>query len=270
MIDDKDQGEVSIPQDTVIQIVQILGDIAGMEGSIEEKKKELMLKLTDMLDADGWLWTATQVIQEEGRPYSVGLIHGGLTDEEFAGMLDASQTASEQPPEDQPLSILVKKGEHFTRTRQQVVPDDIWYNHPTIKQYKIGRGVDHFLYSIYPLSELHCSAIGFFRRVGREPFTELQRRICHIILSNVKWLHENSFPDRKCDSSRDLTPRLRTVLIYLLDGKQKHEIARQLHISPETAKAHIRKIYRHFDVNSQVELMNYFRVGNGGDIEKAG
>ena len=270
MFESQQDQDTSIPQDYVIKIVQLLGDIAGMRCGLSERKRVLMVKLSDMLDADGWLWSATQVIQGQDCPVSVGVIYGGLTDDEFAGWVEASQIATVKPPEDEPISVLFNKGQHFTRTRQQVVPDKLWYNHPTVKKFRLSRGIDHFLYSIYPLSDTHCSAVGFFRRVGKEPFNDTQRRVCHIIFSNVKWLHENSFPDHKGESCRELTPRLRTVLIYLLSGKQKDEIANLLYISPQTAKTHIRNIYKHFDVNSQVELMYYFRVGNGGDIEKTG
>ncbi len=266
MIDRPRGQDLPIPQEDVEKIVTLLGDIAGMTCDLQSRKYALMEKMSEMLEADGWLWSSTQVIEEQDRPYSVGVIYGGLSESEFAGWVEASQMASQQPPEDVPLSHLFQKGDHFTRTRQQVVPDDAWYNHPTVQQYRLDRGIDHFLYSIYPLGQTHCSAIGFFRRVGNPSFTDLQRRICHIVFSNVKWMHEMSFPDHKGDNCKRLTPRLRTVLLYLLNGKQKNDIASQLHISPQTAKTHIRNIYKHFSVNSQIELINRFKVGNGGDI----
>ncbi len=269
MIDDDLQNpDASIPQSEVIKIVSLLGEIAGMDCNIQQRKEALMIKLAEMLDADGWLWTATQVLTEQGRPVSVGVIYGGLTSDEFSGWLEASQMASQQPPEDVPFTLLMAQGKHFTRTRQQVLSDEQWYTHPTVKKYRLERGIDHFLYSVYPLGQTHCSAVGFFRRVGRKPFSSLQRRICHIIFSNVKWLHENSFPDHKGQSCRDISPRMRTVLIYLLEGMQKEQIAKKLHISPETVKTHIRKIYKHFHVSSQIELMRHFKVGNGGDLGK--
>ena len=265
-LDQQHEQDILIPQEDVVKIVQLLGNIAGMQTGLQEKKQALMTQLSQILQADGWLWSATQVISEQQRPFSVGVIYGGLTEKEFAGWVEASQMASQQPPEDRPLTVLYSEGRHFTRTRQQVVPDDIWYSHPTVKQFRLDRGIDHFLYSIYPLSPSHCSAIGFFRRIGKMPFTDIQRRLCHIVFSNVKWLHEASFPDHKGESCKHLSPRLRTVLLFLLDGKQKDEIADLLYISPNTAKTHIQNIYRHFSVTSQVELIRHFQAGNGNDI----
>jgi len=261
----KANGAALIPEADVVEMVKLLGKVAGMSGDLSARKKALMDGLKQLLDADGWLWSATRVLPDQDNPMSVGVIYDGLTDEEFAGWVDASQVAKQCPPEDPPLTKLFLEGEHYTRTRQQLVPDDVWYNHPTVKQYRLERGLDHFLYTVYPIDGLLCSAIGFFRRVGRDPFTDIQRRICHILTGHVEWMHYATFPSHTGEAVPDMTPRLRTVLIYLLDAKKRDDIARLLHISPDTAKEHIRNVYRHFNVKSQTELMRYFQAGNGGD-----
>lgn len=264
-----EDSDIILPQSEVIQIVRLLGDIAGMDSPLPDRKRALMDCMNDLLESDGWLWTATRLIDEEPHPISVGFIHGGLSEKQLMGIAEASEIAPQQPPEDAPLTDLCCRGEHFTRTREQVVPDEVWYSHPTTKQYRLDRGLDHFLYSIYPLGPAHASSVGFFRRAGREPFTDLQRRLCHIVFANVRWLHEASFPDHGGLECTALTPRLRTILLCLLDGKQKDEIAKLLHISPNTVKTHIRHLYRHFSVNSQTELMRHFQTGNGNDIAPA-
>lgn len=270
MDNDLENQDTMLPQKEVEEVVRILGDIAVMNCDLQELKRTLMERMSVLLDADGWLWSATKVIKEKACPFTLGLIYGGLTDLQIYALHNASQIAEVKPPEDIPFTKLFCTGQHFTRTRQQIVSNDIWYDHPTVKKYRIDLGIDNFLYSIYPIEPSCCSAIGFFRNVGREPFTDIQRRICHIIFSNVKWLHEGSFPDHKGESCLKLTPRLRSILVFLLDGKKRNEIAEILHISPQTAKTHIRNIYKHFEVNSQVELMRYFQVGNGNDMELAG
>ena len=40
-----------------------------------------------------------------------------------------------------------------------------------------------------------------------------------------------------------------------------HEIAELLRVSSDTVKSHIRAIYRHFGVDSQVHLMRWFHCG---------
>lgn len=253
--------DVMIPHSQVAAIVRLLGNVAGMTTDLLSRKRILMDGLAQLVNADGWLWSATQVIKEENRPVSAGVLYAGLTESQFNGWLEASQIAHEQPPEDRPLTVLLNRGKHFTRCRHHVVPDHIWYNHPTVARYRLKNGIDHFLYSIYPLGPKHCSAIGLFRKVGREPFSDLECCVCHVIVANIRWLHKASFPDHHSKECVTLSPRQRTVLIHLLDGKSRDEIARLLHISPDTAKSHIRAVYRHFSVDSQVHLMRWFCPG---------
>jgi DNA-binding CsgD family transcriptional regulator len=134
-------------------------------------------------------------------------------------------------------------------------------------KHRLGVGIDHFLYSIYPLGELEvCSAIGLFRHVGREPFTSRQARMAHILLSEVGWLHYAELPGDRGHEVPNLTPRQRVVMVMLIEARDKDEIARLLHISPHTAKDHIKAVYEHFNVSSQLELIRRFRFGDGGDV----
>jgi hypothetical protein len=119
----------------------------------------------------------TRIHVATGTPICIGLMHKGLTDQQLTGWLQASQTPSCPPPEDPPLFALSRSGEHFTRVRQQLVSDADWYAHPAVIKHRLGVGIDHFLYSIYPLGEPQVvSAVGLFRHVGLAPLCRASRR----------------------------------------------------------------------------------------------
>lgn len=257
----------SLPEGAVRQMVRLLADVVVSEGGLAQKKRALMSGLSRLVVADGWLWSMTRVDQANNTPICIGLMHDGLSDQQLTGWLEASQTPSCPPPEDAPLCALTRDGTHFTRVRQQVVSDAEWYAHPAVRKHRLGVGLDHFLYSVYPLGEPNvCSAIGLFRHYGREPFTPQQARIAHILLSEVDWLHYAELPDDRGHCVPQLTPRQRVVMVMLIEARDKNEIARLLHISPHTAKDHIKAVYEHFHVSSQLELIRRFRFGNGGDL----
>lgn len=263
---ESNEQDMLIPQQDVIKIVQLLGRIAGMKADLTVRRREFMIGLADMVQADAWLWSATRVIEDQKRPVSVGFIYEGLSDQACSGLIQSSQSTNPRSPEDTVLSDIFAQGHHFTRTRQQIVSDEVWYSNSMVQQYRLDNGIDHFLYSIYPLDNACCSAIGFFRKVGQPPFTDLQRRICHILVSNIDWIHYTIFPEHKGEACTEvLTPRQRAILLHLLDGKQRDDIAKLLHISPQTVKTHMRNIYQQFSVNSQIELMRHFQAGNGYD-----
>lgn len=256
-----------LPEADVRAIVRLLADVAVMKGGHPAKKRTLMNGLAELVDADGWLWTMTRVNFDTNTPMSIGLMHEGLTDEQVTGWIEAGQRTTGPSPEDAPMGSILRHGRHFTRTRQQVVPDEAWYAHPSVQKHRIRTGIDHFLYSIYPLDEPGVfSGVGLFRRVGRDPFDPRHCRIAHILLSEVDWLHRAELPIDRGITVPRLTPRQRVVLVMLLEGRSLQEIAKLLHISPHTAKDHAKAIYRHFAVSSQVDLMRRFRHGDGGDL----
>lgn len=263
----KSQG---IDEADVRAIVRLLGEVAILDGGLAAKKSALMAGLQKLTGADGWLWSMTRLDFSTGTPICVGLMHDGLSDEQLAGWLVASQTPSCPPPEDAPMFELTRAGKHFTRTRQQVVCDEDWYSHPAVQQHRLACGIDHFLYSIYPLPEANLlSAIGLFHHRGREPFTDRQSRITHILLSEVEWLHGAQQSNPLGQDVPQLSPRQRVVLIMLIEALDRYEIARLLHISPHTVKDHMKAIYERFKVSSQLELIRRFRFGDGGDEASA-
>lgn len=259
----------ALAEKDVREIVRLLSDVAILEGGLAAKKQALMLGLQELVDADGWLWSVTRVDAQAQTPICVGLMHAGLTQQQLTGWLEASQTAC-PPPEDAPLFKLSRAGKHFTRTRQQLVADRDWYSHPAVKKHRLRQGIDHFLYSIYPLDEPETySAVGLFRRKGRKPFSDRDSRIAHIVLNEVEWLHYAELPGNRGRQVPQLNPRQRVVLIMLIEAHDKDDIARLLHISPHTVKDHMKAIYKHFGVSSQLKLIRRFRYGGLSDEDCA-
>lgn len=251
-------------------MVRLLADVAILEADHVAKKRRLMDGLCELVEADGWLWTMTRVDLTRDAPMSLGILHGGLTDQQVAGWIEMNHDLAHPPPEHVPLGQEVRRGHHFTRSRNQVVDDPTWYSHPTVKRCRLQRGIDHSLHSIYPLDEQGViSGVGLYRRCGRPPFTPRQRRIAHIILGEVDWLHYADLPNDRGSTVSALSPRQRVVLVHLLEGRTGKEISQLLHISPHTVHDHRKAIYRHFDVSSQIALIRRFKSGDGRDVVSA-
>ena len=259
------QDEPIAPED-VREIVRLLGRIAGMQKPLSARKRRLMEGLGQLVNADGWFWSLTRVIRENNMPVSMGLIHGGLSENQIASIAMASHSDS-PPPEDAPLAQEVFRGMHFTRTRGQLVPNDQWYSHPTVKRHRLDVGIDDFLYSVFPIKKTQVlSSVGFYRHVGKPPFTNRDRRIVHVLMSMIDWLHHADIPDDQGEPITLMSPRRRMTLMLLLEGHDRKTIARLLRIKPNTVKEHIEAVYAHFGVTSQVELICRFRRGDGQDL----
>lgn len=251
-------------ENKVRSIVRLLGEVAGSYDDHAARKRQLMSGLSRLVEADGWLWSVTRVRDE--RPVCCALLHGGLTDEQLTAWAESSQATDPPLPEHRACLEISQQQYHATRTREQMVPDADWYSNPTVRRYRLAVGIDDFLYSLYPLGEpYYVSAIGLYRRSGRPRFSVEDRRLTHIVLSEVPWLHTAGLPEQAL-AVPSLTPRQRTVFLLLLEGHDRKRIAQLLELKPYTVKDHIEAVYRHFDVSSQVDLMRRFALGNGGDV----
>ncbi len=240
-------------------ITRLLGEIAILSESLDQKRRALINGLARLVKADGWIWTTGRIDPISQSPMQTNMLFGGLTDHQLAALLDSPSDTKTPSPCDRPLAALVAKGDPFVCTRQQLVDDETWYSNTNTKTYFLEHGVDQCMYAITPFKKLEFSGIGFFRLTGHPPFSEQQRQMVQLVTSEVHWLHDNSLPEEHGTAVEQLTPRLRSVLTLLLDGCLCKEIAGLLHLSPHTVKGYIHDIYRHFNVNSQIGLIRHFR-----------
>jgi DNA-binding NarL/FixJ family response regulator len=65
----------------------------------------------------------------------------------------------------------------------------------------------------------------------------------------------NSFNHTKADAFEDITARQKQIVEGLIDGQSYQQIADANHISVETVRDHIKKIYRKLQINSRNELI---------------
>ncbi len=246
-----------IDEDDVRGIVRLLGNTAALDGSHAEKKIYLMDGLCELIHADAWAWTLGCQITPGGPQVYVGFIHGGFDETRFSNMLKAIDHPG-----------MGKVGEHFfseakrslaitTMLREEVDPEGYAYTCGADELWK-DADVESLMLSAFPLDNDSMSCIGLYRKVGDQSFGKREKKIAHIILSEVPWLHMSGWPDDRGATVPKLYPRQRIVLNLLLDGLDRKRIALHMGISENTVSGYTKDIYRHFGVNSQVELMRKF------------
>ena len=261
-----EQHAVPLPEEDVRAIVQMVGNVAFHEGGPAARKHALMEQLGELIDADAWMWAVSRRPQGEPSPVLLNVMHGGFTDDQIALGLEATYDPALQPPEVAPLVEELKNGAPFTRRRQDMVSDDEWRSSPHREKYRTQIGFDECIFSIFPIDGGLNSSVSLHRRMGREPFTARERRIAHIVISEIGWLHTAGLPADTAPDVPQLSPRHSTVFALLMQGWNRAKIAQHLSISEHTARDHIRAVYRHFKCDGHVDLMKRFMIGDGGDI----
>ena len=253
----------------VQRIVALVADAAVMRGDIRRKRIVLMSGLSDLVDADNWLWSHCYIDQGHLRPVNLQFQQCGRVS--LRGQVAyALRTfgAFGIPPENHALKELTIRGQHFTRAMWQLAGRDAWMNKKS-RAYVYAFGIDDFVYSIVPTervgSRTYFSTVALGRHVRRPYFTDRERKIIHIVTSSVSWLHTDGLTRQNADAVERLPTRLRCVLPMLIEGKSNRDIAEAHYLSLDTVKTYASDLYEMLGVSSRAELINKFAVGDGGE-----
>lgn len=255
-------------EEDVRAVVNLLGKVAIVEGDHRAKKRFLVSGLARIIDADVWVWIqARQSEVETATPIPFLMIDGGWASEEqkvrcfqWHGEPEFGQLIN--------TKFNTIRNQKFTRSRQQIIDDDTWYGSVHYQRDCVPAGLDEFMTSSYPLGydevsgQLTLSIVGFYRTLGKPPFSDRDRCIAHLVVFEVDWLHREGAEVPAADHVADLPPRLYQVMLFLLAGDSAKQIAHKLDLSVHTVREYCKSLHQRFDVQSRGELLAKFLAGD--------
>ena len=249
-------------------MVRLLGDVSGEQGPIAIKRRQVIEGLAEIVAADSWVWTM------HGEPVANRVSHtpflqGGFDDEQFAAYLKSQEHPDMKRLTEPLFADLQKNPGHLTRLRQQLTTDDALEKSDIIPLFK-ACDIGPVILSARPTVAGQLGFVVLFRAFDGPLFSERDSRIAHIILSEVAWLFEKSWPNYPRHEVSRLAPRIRSVLTALLQGRARKQIAADFDLSIHTVGGYVKDIYRQFGVNSHAELLCRFVDGDGGDTPYSG
>lgn len=239
----------------VESIVRLLGSVAGMTEPIPDRRRALMVGLAELIDSDIWMWLHSRIEPGSLYPSAFQVLDGGWRDETERGRFI---NALHDPEMNNHANQDVLHRQHTTQLRQQFLQD----GNPALDKWTRLSGMREAILSVYSLDPRHFSGIGFHRRAGRAKFTEKHRYMVHLITSQSDWLHRaNTDVAGNDDRLLQLTPRQREIMVHLLSGAGRKQIAQRVGLSEHTVADHMKSIYKIYNVSSRPELQSLFMAG---------
>ncbi len=254
-----------ITEDDFRAVVRILGDLAVMEGEPDDKRNHLMREVGLLLESDTWLWGVSPLLEPGKQPVYFFQNADGLDEDRMALLLKAIEHPETGAMTAPIARAMIEQG-HVTRLRQDIIAND-WFLNSAANPYWQAANVGPILFSLRPIPDVGTSVIAFYRPVSAPMFTPREARIAHIVLTEVAWLHEAGMPHAAARKVPVLPPRTRHVLYELVLGRPRKQIAADLGLSIHTVNDHLKIIFSHFGVHSQVQLIARFRHGDGNDAQ---
>ncbi len=235
-----------------------------MEGSLDDKRVRLMDEIAAIVGADSWVWAFSPLLKPGAQPVYLVQNRGGFDEGRISRLLMAIEHPDSGEMTAPFAQAMMESGAQVTRIRQQIVPDQRFFNSPSLPLWQEAN-VGPLMLSARPLEGKGIAMCAFYRAVAAPEFTPREARIAHIVLTGVPWLHEESVPHPQANDIPKLPPRCRLILNQLVQGRARKEIAADLVLSLHTVNDYIKQIFKHFGVHSQTQLIARLRNGDGGD-----
>jgi len=258
------ESEPLLAEADVRAIVRLMGEVITSRRDFAGVRRQLVEGICGLVDADAWSWSLGCEAMPGEQPVYRGLAYGGFDAGRYAELLLAAAHPDMAWASTRLLEEMRGRAAHVTRMRQQVV-DEAAFAVSGVDAHLRNADIGPFIFSLRPIDDRAVSTISIFRRAGAPPFGEREARIAHILLSELPWLHERGWPEDRGASIPRLSPRQRTVLNLLLDGRSRKEMARSLALSEHTVAQYQKGVYAHFGVSSHRALLRRFQMGDGGD-----
>lgn len=244
----------------VEQITKLVADVCDPTVDVPDpdRKRQLAEGVCRLVHADVWIWVNSTFNVERSDVMATSMIDGGWLDAAERGRVYTTMTNPQINAAFAKALESVQQGRHLTYFREDVIDPDYWQK---IQDIWLGGGLIHNLFSMYPVGPNCLSGVGFHRRTGKPNFTDRDRAIVHVIFSQVDWLHRFDTNVPVGEQVLQLPPRGRQVLLLLLGGNTKKQVAEILGISEFTVGDYMKQLHKHFSVNSRAELQAYFLRG---------
>jgi len=224
------------------RLIQFLSTIAVMPGGLETKRFRLASELCLDLKAN--------IIISQ----TLNLAHPGNKPPEYPSLYMHSRKKGWQQL---PQSLLSTELSDLSKILQDLTKSLLSPNS------KAANGPDGLkLFSPAPrlmfpsdLSKNRLKYYAIARLDHRSAFTRSEMQYAHDFASKVPWLFRsptNTFVDTEIEH---LSPRLKSVLVLMLEGEERQHIANDLGLSVHTVNSYFKGLFRHFKVNSHLQLI---------------
>lgn len=244
----------TLSEPDVYHIVRILGEVAVMKPDPDARRIYLINELAKLLNTDTWIWGVAPMLDPGTRPDFLYQYTEGFGPERMVRFLEAT----EHPDTvlmTAPLAQAISAGKvQITRTMRQLVSQERFKNSPA-KPLWDAADISQLLFILRIVKDYGFSCIVFYRRLGEAEFSERDCQIAHLILNEVPLLHQVGMPHAIGHPMPQLPPRCRFIINLLVHGESRKTIATHLGLSGQTVNGYFKKIFTHFKVHSQAELI---------------
>lgn len=161
-------------------------------------------------------------------------------------------------PVDNPMcqAMVDRKLTYVVARRHELVNDRDWDRAPLIDLYRHRAHIDEAMVANEMVGPGQFLLLVAQRSTGRRGFNDRERHLLAILHGEIRRQLDRRLKFAGEPGVYELSPRLREILVCLLEGDSEKQIAFKLKVSPHTVHSHVKRLHKHFAVASRGELLS--------------
>lgn len=240
------------------QLLRTISSPALYNLDLADRRRVTVKRLGDLLAADAghWAWGRGNPLDATIAP--VAMIDFGYSAEQRIAMIEHHLHPDVMATFQSRVAHLMAGASHVGVCRRDALSDDDWRRSALWQAYVQRSGLGSWVHAVNYSTPDTWSCLHFCRSCGREEYTAEDALLVDQALDGVIWLNSGAEERVSPAQMASLTSRQRTVMLLLLDGLPRKQIAEQLAITEHTVDDHLKSIYTLLGVRSVAELAALF------------
>jgi len=243
---------------TIAELLSLVTAIETIQQTLEIRRQKLMQFLKTSIGAQNGFWGWGRGMPLESSVAPVAVIPVGFSPEQWKELQSIALSEFTLRTFNLPIRELLQNRSHVTVSRSQLWTDEQWYSNPAVAANLHSIGLDNSLISVNYFETDNWTSATFFREKGQPDFLAADRELVDLAMGTIAWMKPKPSESVAPPTFVDLSPRQRTVMLLLLDGLSRKEIAADLNLSLHTVNDHCKELFTRFEVNSAMELASRF------------
>ena len=238
-------------------MLRLAGEVAELRADVTVRRAHILDRLCDLLQAQCGVVFEVSDRPEDGvaTPGTLVTARVPLPQEQALRSYISAPSSRVDGFNERAVPALIK---YPVCPRRAFIDDRAWYGCDNFEQTMRPWDVDDRIHSVVSLPNGVRASISLVRAKSERPFSERDSEVLALFHSHVGALYHVA-PPPEVEAVNSLPPRLRPVLMHLLEGDAEKQVAGKLGLSRHTIHAYTKDLYRRFGVNSRGELLARFR-----------